>query len=405
MGSSRRSWFDRLGKSGKWLVGVIVVAIVGALAAKVVERLLEKPPLKATLENVDRQVGITAAEFSRSTEIASRTRGGARADGSFVIAMVGPSTFLAEAEDPDEDADGVPDTRDNCLGTPASTRVDEHGCADTTDPDEDADGVPDTSDNCPGTPASTRVDEHGCAATTDPDEDADGVPDTSDNCPGTPASTRVDEHGCAATTDPDEDADGVPDSRDNCPGTRAGTAVGDDGCPLMTGSAAAKVKNLTNCSEDELEAALQAATDDEQRRRPACTSVVDLAQGLAGGDSTSVERRAKAILSVLRSTRKRRTATGARHVGVGVSFELTLEGFDGHTVEVRWSLYAAGRPVSKAWLRDHPVLEVTGERDKETLAPEFWVPLPKQRARYVVRIEVFDEHDERLAYKKTQSFR
>jgi OOP family OmpA-OmpF porin len=90
--------------------------------------------------------------------------------------------------DPDSDGDGVPDSRDNCPGTPAGVSVDGSGCP----LDSDGDGVPDYLDKCPGTPSGTSVDEKGCPL----DSDGDGVLDANDQCPGTPPGTRVDSRGC-----------------------------------------------------------------------------------------------------------------------------------------------------------------------------------------------------------------
>ena len=61
--------------------------------------------------------------------------------------------------------------------------------------DTDNDGVPDTQDQCPGTPTGTPVDANGCAIT-DSDSDNDGVPDSVDLCPNTPAGTIVHSDGC-----------------------------------------------------------------------------------------------------------------------------------------------------------------------------------------------------------------
>lgn len=88
----------------------------------------------------------------------------------------------------DADRDGVPDTRDRCLGTPAGTEVDSSGCP----ADRDRDGVPDSADRCPGSPAGQPVDRHGCPL----DGDGDGVPDQVDQCPDTPRGAAVDRNGC-----------------------------------------------------------------------------------------------------------------------------------------------------------------------------------------------------------------
>src|SRR5690606_36179894 len=58
--------------------------------------------------------------------------------------------------------------------------------------DSDGDGVPDSADQCPGTPPGARVDSRGCEL----DSDGDGVVDRLDECPGTPAGAKVDARGC-----------------------------------------------------------------------------------------------------------------------------------------------------------------------------------------------------------------
>lgn len=88
--------------------------------------------------------------------------------------------------------------------------------------DADGDGVVDSKDQCPGTPAGTKVDAVGCAL----DSDGDGVVDASDRCPGTPTGAKVDAKGCEL----DSDGDGVADSRDACPDTPAGATVDGRGC-------------------------------------------------------------------------------------------------------------------------------------------------------------------------------
>ncbi len=64
------------------------------------------------------------------------------------------------------------------------------------DPDTDGDSVPDSIDQCPGTPEGTEVDEVGCALA--PDTDGDGVADEDDLCPETPSTVVANEYGCPA---------------------------------------------------------------------------------------------------------------------------------------------------------------------------------------------------------------
>ncbi len=62
----------------------------------------------------------------------------------------------------DYDKDGVPDDRDDCLGTPSGVKVDSRGCP----IDSDKDGVSDYLDQEPNTPKGAKVD--GFGVTTDP---------------------------------------------------------------------------------------------------------------------------------------------------------------------------------------------------------------------------------------------
>jgi opacity protein-like surface antigen len=57
----------------------------------------------------------------------------------------------------DVDGDGVPDDKDNCLGTPKGVLVDSHGCPFDTD----GDGVPDYMDKEPKSKKGAKVDGYG----------------------------------------------------------------------------------------------------------------------------------------------------------------------------------------------------------------------------------------------------
>jgi outer membrane protein OmpA-like peptidoglycan-associated protein len=119
----------------------------------------------------------------------------------------------------DTDADGVPDKKDKCPGTPAGATVDATGCP----TDSDGDGVYDGIDMCTGTPKGATVDAKGCPT----DTDGDGVYDGLDKCANTPKGATVDAAGCPK----DSDGDGVFDGLDQCPNTPAGATVDAKGCP------------------------------------------------------------------------------------------------------------------------------------------------------------------------------
>jgi len=118
--------------------------------------------------------------------------------------------------------------------------------------------------------------------------------------------------------------------------------------------------------------------------------------------------KAKALLKVLDNTRARSLPSGATEpLGVTLGFDLELEGFEGERVEVRWSLYdaGAGERVPRDWLSNRRALAMRPEAAFDRPSAEFWVPLPKQRGPYFVRLSTYDDQGKRLAYADSKSFR
>lgn len=114
--------------------------------------------------------------------------------------------------DGDMDADGIPDSMDNC---PMNYNPDQL--------DSDGDGIGDVCDNCPAiaNPGQEDADNDGFGDVCDPDRDGDGIPNANDNCPDNSNEDQldIDCDGVGDVCDPDRDGDGVPNESDNCPNT------------------------------------------------------------------------------------------------------------------------------------------------------------------------------------------
>jgi hypothetical protein len=130
-----------------------------------------------------------------------------------------------DAEDADDDNDGVPDVADAFRLDPSeSSDIDGDGLGDHADADDDGDGTPDTADAFPTDPrehADSDLDGTGDLA--DTDDDNDGVPDAREGRLGTsPTDADSDDDGLGdgaeTRTSPrrfDSDLDGLPDGMES----------------------------------------------------------------------------------------------------------------------------------------------------------------------------------------------
>jgi DNA/RNA endonuclease G (NUC1) len=131
----------------------------------------------------------------------------------------------------DTDADGIPDTADNCplVSNANQADLDNDGLGDVCDPDDDNDGVADATDNCPTVANANQADGDGdgIGNVCDPnpndgptgDLDGDGVLNNVDNCPTTPNANQANNDGDSQgdVCDSDDDNDGDPDTTDCAP--------------------------------------------------------------------------------------------------------------------------------------------------------------------------------------------
>jgi OOP family OmpA-OmpF porin len=83
---------------------------------------------------------------------------GAVVGGSLGSLICGDEAEAVPDAEPDTDADGVVDSRDECVGTPAGAAVDSKGCS----TDSDNDGVADYKDKCPNSAPGAKVNALGC---------------------------------------------------------------------------------------------------------------------------------------------------------------------------------------------------------------------------------------------------
>jgi hypothetical protein len=123
-----------------------------------------------------------------------------------------------------------------------------------------------------------------------------------------------------------------------------------------------------------------------------------------GGDQVAAN--AEALLKVLRNTRSRPLPSGkSEPLGVTVHFDLTVEGYQGKEIDVRWSLYDAGSRsrLSPDWLVNRRALRARPEVQSDSAEGEFWIPLPPQKGPYYVRIAAYDGRN-LLASEKSKPF-
>jgi hypothetical protein len=135
--------------------------------------------------------------------------------------------------------------------------------------------------------------------------------------------------------------------------------------------------------------------------------------GGGGGGKSDDEAIASAreFLKVLKDTRQREVVRDGRPVieplGVTVSFEAVVEGYRDEELEVRWSLYRSGsrKPIGRDWLVNRRVLSFEPESNRQRVAQEFWVPLPRDEAPSFIRVTLYDRDRQAITRRDTKRFR
>jgi len=139
---------------------------------------------------------------------------------------------------------------------------------------------------------------------------------------------------------------------------------------------------------------------------PVLQALVQAAGTDAEGRPVSKEVAAQRLVSILRDTRSVSTPEGRRDpLGVVVDANVVLEGLHDRRLQVSWSIWSVGgnRRLFGQWLREVPAYYVTAESERETASFDFWVPIPKGRGKYEVRLLLRDG-EAVLASKRSAPF-
>lgn len=340
-----------LGKGAKWLGGIIVVAMVGALTPVVIDSFRAPEELAANIEDVSIDKPVSLAEFARrkGVEIAALPAGGRTRFAAY--------TAQAPQDEPGGDAVPTPELEPEPEPEPEPGPGGETIPGDTTT----APGVEEPEPELPATTPGTSIDPNSKLRPGDRVEARQEAI--------VPIELDIQQVGKVneALTEALQ-APGVPRGLDVS--TPCKQDASDEGCGLAT--------NLGLADEE--------------------GNVKDF----------STMSLAMQLTRVFKGTRNRRVlGQPAKRdlLGVYVTFNVKLIGFRGGKLNVRWSLWSAGGSrVRDPWLVNRQVQVLDGRANKDSVGGEFWAPLPRERGLYYIRIEIRDSDNRRLDYVNTRRF-
>jgi hypothetical protein len=112
------------------------------------------------------------------------------------------------------------------------------------------------------------------------------------------------------------------------------------------------------------------------------------------------------LVSLLRSVRK--AGTGApgtwSPAGVMVTARLRIVNEQGHQVAIHWSVYDKEQRLALPWTTTHQSLLITPRHTDDRIIATLWLPLPKRRGHYYVRLDAY-VGGELVAFGHTGTFR
>jgi hypothetical protein len=110
------------------------------------------------------------------------------------------------------------------------------------------------------------------------------------------------------------------------------------------------------------------------------------------------------LTELLASSRMQPISGGQVPVGVTVNYDISLTGFRGRKVTIRWSLRGPGGTVPLKWLKNEPIHWLRGEADKDSASDSFWVPIPKAKGPFKVRLGIYNGDNVRLDFEDSKRF-
>jgi hypothetical protein len=357
-GSTRpklRSWVKDLSRGVRWLLGVIIVALVGAVVTAIVAGWFGPDELGAELSDVAIDRNVTLDEYAIRHENVSASS----------------------------------------LGSASVIHLEVHLVAQTSPEDLPQDEQPQDEQPQDEQPQDEQPQDEQPQDEQPQDEQPQDEQPQDEQQPGgekTPDDTGMIRGLQLSAQDRKQLNAGVDQALRNDPEADVGQTCGEDAVDPKCGLGPV----LPIRFEEE-----EGAVSDEGEEG----AVSDDEEGLV-----SPEAVARRLTEIFHGTRTRPVLPdrGKRQmVGVTVNFKISMTGFDDGTADIRWSLYSAksGVPVPRDWLRFRRALSLRGEAEKDSASSEFWVPVPKATGPFFIRIGVYDEHDTRLDYADTPHFR
>jgi hypothetical protein len=116
---------------------------------------------------------------------------------------------------------------------------------------------------------------------------------------------------------------------------------------------------------------------------------------------------AEQVAELLAGTRTLELPSGAvQPLGVTVNYKISLTGFRGRKVDIRWALHRpGGGQLPQDWLKGQRAALLEGEADKDTASPSFWVPLPATvEGPFFLRLTVTNDAGVPLDRADTETF-